>query len=143
MSRWSAALTDVDAAFVTPLLRRPESSHTIRNERNGRVLAHRVLPAFDSKSRRAGLLRYESLADGHAMVIAPSNAVHTFFMRFPLDLAFVTRDGRVVKTRSGVRPWRVAAAFRAYAVIELPAGTLARCDTVPGDTLAIEASRII
>jgi hypothetical protein len=77
------------------------------------------------------------------MVIAPSNAVHTFVMRFPIDLAFVTRDGRVVKTRSGVRPWRVAAAFRAYAVIELPAGTLARCDTVPGDTLAIEASRII
>ena len=143
MSHWPAALTDVETAFVTPLLRRPESSHTIRNERNGRVLADRVLPAFDSKSRRAGLLRYGSLADGYAMVIAPSNAIHTFFMRFPIDLAFVTREGRVVKTRASVRPWRVAAAFRAYAVIELPAGTLARCDTVPGDRLAIETSRII
>lgn len=133
----------MEAAFVTPLLRRPGSSHTIRNERNGRVLADRVLPAFDSKSRRAGLLRYESLADGHAMVIAPSNAVHTFFMRFPIDLAFVTKGGQVVKACASVRPWRVAAALRAYAVIELPAGTLARCDTVPGDTLAIVTSRII
>lgn len=125
------------AAFVTPLLQSPGSSHTIRNERNGRVLADRVLPAFDSKSRRAGLLQYESLADGYAMVIAPSNAVHTFFMRFSIDVAFVTKGGRVVKACASVRPWRLAAAFRAYAVIELPAGTLARCDTVPGDTLAI------
>ena len=124
-------------AFVAPLLRHPESSHTIRNQRNGLVLADRVRPAFDSKTRRAGLLGYESLADGDSMVIAPTNAIHTFFMRFPIDLAFVTREGRVVKTRASVRPWRVAAALRAYAVIELPAGTLARCDTVPGDVLAI------
>jgi uncharacterized membrane protein (UPF0127 family) len=71
------------------------------------------------------------------MLIAPSNAVHTFFMRFPIDIAFVTREGRVVKTYATLRPWRVAAALGAYAVVELPAGTLARCDTVAGDTLAI------
>jgi len=125
------------SAFVAPLLRRSGASYVIRNQRNGRVLANRVVPAFDSDSRRAGLLRYESLAAATAMLIAPSNAVHTFFMRFPIDLAFVTRDGRVVKARASVRPWRVVAAFRAYAVLELPAGTLARCDTVLGDTLAI------
>lgn len=125
------------SAFVAPLLRRPGWSHAIRNQRNGCVVADRILPAFDSKSRRAGLLRYESFPDGHAMLIAPSNAVHTFFMRFPIDLVFVTRDGRVVKTRACVKPWRIAAALRAYAVIELPAGRLARCDTVPGDTLVI------
>lgn len=124
-------------AFVAPLLRSPDSPHAIRNQRNGRVLASRVLPAFDSKSRRTGLLGYQAFGEGRAMVIAPSNAIHTFFMRFPIDVAFVTRGGRVVKTRASVKPWRVAAALRAYAVIELPAGTLARCDTVPGDTLAI------
>ena len=74
------------------------------------------------------------------MVIAPSNAIHTFFMRFPIDVAFVTRDGRVVKICSSVKPWRMAASFRAYAVVELPAGTLARCETMVGDFLvAVEA----
>jgi uncharacterized membrane protein (UPF0127 family) len=71
------------------------------------------------------------------MLIAPTNAVHTFFMRFPIDIAFVTRQGRVVKTCSGLRPWRIAASFGAYAVVELPAGTLSRCDTVAGDTIVI------
>jgi uncharacterized membrane protein (UPF0127 family) len=127
--------------FIAPLLRRSQAPHRIHNRRNGRVLAYAVTPAFDSKSRRAGLLGCDSLADGHAMVIAPSNAVHTWFMRFAIDLAFVTKDGRVVKICTSVRPWRVAAALRADAVIELPAGTLARCDTVPGDTLVIAVAR--
>ena len=125
------------SAFLAPLLKDPGLSHTLQNVRNGQVLAHRLLPAFDSKSRRDGLLRYESLDEGSAMLIAPSSAVHTFFMRFPIDMTFVTKDGRVLKTRSEVRPWRMAGALRAYVVIELPAGTLARCDTVPGDMLVI------
>jgi uncharacterized membrane protein (UPF0127 family) len=71
------------------------------------------------------------------MLIAPTNAVHTFFMRFPIDVAFVTREGRVLKTCEALAPWRIAGAFRAYAVVELPAGTLSRCDTIVGDMLAI------
>jgi uncharacterized membrane protein (UPF0127 family) len=123
--------------FLAPVLRNPKSALAIRNQRNGRILADHLLPAFDSRTRRTGLLHHESLGDGHAMLIAPCNAVHTFFMRFSIDVAFVTREGRVVKTQASVRPWRIAAAFRAYAVVELPAGTLARCDTVAGDMLAI------
>jgi uncharacterized membrane protein (UPF0127 family) len=125
------------SAFLTPLLKDPALPHKLQNVRNGRVLAHRLLPAFDSKSRRDGLLGYESLAEGSAMLIAPSSAVHTFFMRFPIDMAFVTGGGRVLKTRAAVRPWRMAGALRAYVVIELPTGTLARCDTVRGDMLVI------
>jgi hypothetical protein len=72
------------------------------------------------------------------MVIAPSNAVHTFFMRFPIDLAFVDRRGRILKTRASMDPWRLAASLLAHAVLELPAGALARTDTVRGDILAFE-----
>lgn len=115
----------------------------ILNGRNGRLLADRVLCAFDSRSRRVGLLGHESLADGHAMLIVPSNAVHTFFMRFPIDLAFISREGRVVRTCASVKPWRIAAALRAHAVLELPAGALARHDTVPGDILVVAVVPII
>ena len=71
------------------------------------------------------------------MVIAPTNAVHTWFMRFPIDIAFVNKEGRVVKVCHAVKPWRIAASFRGYAVIELAAGSLTRGDTVVGDTLKV------
>jgi len=96
-----------------------------------------LLPALDSATRKTGLLKHTSLADGEAMLIAPSNAVHTWFMKFDLDLIFVRRDGRVVKTRAGVKPWRMSAALRAFAVIEMRAGTLAERDTQPGDILEL------
>jgi uncharacterized membrane protein (UPF0127 family) len=73
------------------------------------------------------------------MIIAPSNAIHTFFMKFPIDIAFVGRDGRVRKIREALPPWRMSAALRAYAVIELPAGAIQRSGTVAGDTLVIRS----
>jgi len=109
----------------------------IRNTRNGRVLADDLISAFDSKSRNVGLLNHNSFPHGAAMLIAPTNAVHTFFMRFPIDIAFINREGTVVKVCRSVRPWRIAAALRGYGVIELPAGTLAAADTVVGDVLAV------
>ncbi len=124
-------------SFFQPLLREDPGTQVIRNTRNGLVIAHDLTTAFDSRSRRVGLLRHESLPNGAAMLIAPSNAVHTFFMRFPIDIAFVSRDGTVVKVCHAVRPWRIAAAVRAYGVVELAAGTLAAGDTVAGDVLAV------
>lgn len=127
----------MSGSFLRPLLRDTRSNHTIRNTRNGRTLARDLIIAFDSKTRKTGLLKHESLAEGSAMLIAPTNAVHTFFMRFPIDIAFVNREGLVLKTYAALRPWRLAAAFRAYAVIELPAGALAGAETVAGDILSI------
>jgi uncharacterized membrane protein (UPF0127 family) len=124
------------ASFVSPLLDAGAEGYRLVNERTGTSVAHRILTAFDSSSRRTGLLQHDSLPEGTALVIAPTNAIHTFFMRFAIDVAFVSRDGRVVKTHAALAPWRMAAALRAYAVVELPAGTLSRTDTKPGDRLA-------
>jgi len=131
----------VSGSFLRPLLRDTRSNHTIHNTRNGRILADTLIVAFDSQTRRTGLLKHDSLDEGSAMVIAPTNAVHTFFMRFPIDIAFVNREGLVVKICAAVRPWRLAAALRAHAVIELPAGTLARNETIAGDILSISQDR--
>ena len=127
----------MSSSFLRPLLHDTQANLVIRNSRNQRRLAHDLIAAFDSKTRRTGLLRRDTFPEGSAMLIAPTNAVHTFFMRFPIDIAFVTRTGRVVKTYEVVRPWRIAASFGAYAVVELPEGTLSRCDTLAGDTLVI------
>ena len=74
------------------------------------------------------------------MLIAPSNAIHTFFMKFAIDVAFVAKDGRVVKIRPALAPWRMAAAWGGFAVIEMAAGSFERAETVAGDTLLIEAA---
>jgi len=131
----------VSGSFLRPLLRDTRSNHAIHNIRNGRILASDLIVAFDSKTRKTGLLKHDSLADGSAMLIAPTNAVHTFFMRFPIDIAFVSRDGLIVKTYAALPPWRIAAALRAHAVIEMPAGTLARNETGVGDILSISQHR--
>ena len=103
-------------SFLQPLLKEPGLSHRLENTRNGQTVAFTLLTAFDSASRRTGLLRHDSLPEGSALIIAPSNAVHTY---------------------TGLPPWRMAAALRGFAVVELPAGALAAADTVVGDRLVV------
>ena len=124
--------------FLTPLPATP-AGWVLRNTRTGRVVADRLLPALDSESRRRGLLKHTSLDEGEAMIIAPTNAVHTWFMKFDIDIAFVTREGRVLKTRDSVPPWRMSGAFGGYAVIEMRGGSFAAADTAPGDVLEVVA----
>jgi len=124
-------------SFLDPLLRKSSGDCILVNRRTGVVLADRLIPAFDSATRRTGLLQHGELPERSAMIIAPSNAIHTFFMKFPIDVVFVGRDGAVRKIREAVAPWRMSAALRAYAVIELRAGALRHANTVIGDTLVV------
>jgi len=125
------------ASFLTPLRDNP-GAFELRNARTGAVVASRLSTAFDSKSRRTGLLKHTGLGADEALFIAPTNAIHTWFMKFAIDVAFVKRDGEVVKTRTAIPPWRMSAAMRAYAVVELSPGALDRAGVRPGDRLTIE-----
>ena len=125
------------ATFLSPLVDKPGARLALRNARTGRIVADRLLPALDSQTRRTGLLKHTSLEAGEAMVIAPTSAVHTWFMKFDIDIAFVARDGRVLKARDTVRPWRMTGAFGGFAVIEMRAGSLAAADTGRGDILEV------
>ncbi len=124
-------------SFLSPLLRNPDADYRLINGRNGRILAAEVLTAFDSESRRRGLLGVNGLQPGRALIIAPTNAIHTWFMRFDIDVAFVAKDGRVVKIRHRLKPWRMSGAIRGFAVVELTAGALAAADTSTNDFLSL------
>ena len=104
---------------------------------SGLVVVPDLAVAVESATRKKGLLGRDGLADGSGLVIAPTNAVHTFFMRFPIDILFVTKFGEVVKVCSAVPPWRMAAALRGYAVVELAAGGAARAGLKVGDRVAV------
>jgi uncharacterized membrane protein (UPF0127 family) len=125
-------------SFLSPLLRDPRRAFELRNVRTGAVAAPRVRAALDSKTRNRGLLGLDRMPDGEALVIAPTNAIHTWFMRFPIDVAFVARSGDILKICARMPAWRLAASFRAFAVIEFAAGALAACGTERGDRLALE-----
>ena len=127
-------------SFLQPLLRTSSEGCALVNRRTGLVLADQLIRAFDSATRRKGLLHHGALPQGSAMIIAPSNAIHTFFMKFPIDVAFVGRDGLVRKVCEAVRPWRICATLRAYAAIELPVGAIRSSNTVAGDMLVIRSA---
>ena len=101
--------------------------------RTGAPLADTIEIAGDSDARRRGLLGRDELLPGTALVIAPCGAVHTFGMRFSIDVVFAARDGRVVKIARDVRPRRIAAAWGAFAAIEMAAGEVGRRDVAIGD----------
>lgn len=119
------------------MLRVPERQYSLQHVRSGCLLASRVEIALDSQSRRRGLLDRDTFDPGSALIIAPCGAIHTFFMRFAIDVVFVTRDGRVLKTYVAVPRRRIAFSLAAFAVIELPAGTIAGPDVTPGDIVRL------
>jgi uncharacterized protein len=88
--------------------------------------------------RARGLLGRKNLPAGDGIVIWPCSSVHMFFMRFALDVIYIDREYRVVKTVSRLKPFRVSFGGRgAHAAIELPEGTVERSGTQPGDHLAM------
>jgi uncharacterized membrane protein (UPF0127 family) len=90
----------------------------------------------DSGAKRSkGLLGREGLAPGEGLWIVPCESVHTFWMRFPIDLVYLDRKKRVKKIRHAVPPWRVSICLTAQSVLELPAGTLRATQTQKGDRL--------
>lgn len=107
---------------------------TLKRE-NGDVVCDRCVVADSPVSRMRGLLGRSELRPGEGLLLRPASAIHTFFMRFPIDAVFLDRDWRVVGIADDVAPWRTAARKGAKAVLELPAGESARRGLRPGDLL--------
>jgi uncharacterized protein len=105
------------------------------NQRTGAILATNIAVAADRATRRRGLLGRANLAENEALVLIPCFAIHTWRMRFPIDVLFVDSRGRVIDARSRLRPGRIAVAPRARAVIELAAGRIAASGTRRGDEI--------
>ena len=124
-------------SFLNPLLKYPGVPFRLVNARTRQPVATQLMTAFDSASRRTGLLQHQQMPEGAALIIAPCSAVHTIGMHFEIDIAFVAKDGRVLKVRHAVKRWRMTGALRAFAVIELAAGALEAASVRPGDALEI------
>ena len=108
------------------------------NITRGTVLASSLEVADSGPARNKGLLNRDGLEPGGGLWIIPCQSVHTFFMRFPIDLVYLDARKRVRKVRSAVGARRISLCLTAQSVIELPAGTIQETQTQRGDTLVIE-----
>jgi hypothetical protein len=115
----------------------PEGPRQAVNVTRGTVLATRLELAGTGPSRKKGLLGRDGLLPGEGLWIVPCEAVHTFFMRFPIDLVYLNRKKQIKKLRSNVGAWRLSACMTAHSVMELPAGTIRETLTEQGDTVEI------
>jgi uncharacterized membrane protein (UPF0127 family) len=114
---------------------------TVRNETRGQSVAGRVRAARTFRERVVGLLATPRLGAGEGLWISPCQAIHTFGMRYPIDIAFLDAEG-VVRHQATVKPWRLSAWVRkTVGVLELAEGELAKSGTQAGDKLVLVEAR--
>lgn len=90
----------------------------------GQVIARNVWYARTFWTRFLGLMGRKSMPEDTALVIEPCNAVHTFFMRFPIAVLYVDAEERVMR-HVELKPWRVGPIVRkARKVVELRSSAL-------------------
>ena len=110
----------------------------VRNRTRGATLASDVELADSPSARRTGLLKRDKLNSGQGLWIFPTQAIHTFGMRFPIDVVFIDRQLRVKRIYHRLGPFRLTSlVWSAQSVLELPSGSLAGTNTSVGDELQI------
>lgn len=107
--------------------------------RNGGVLIRRADMTENFFERFRGLMFANSIPDSYGLVISPCRQIHMFNMKFPLDVIYLSEENRVVDVDENMQPWTVGKTVKAAArVLEVNAGTCARCEICPGDVFEIE-----
>jgi len=106
---------------------------------DGALVCCRCQVARTRFERAFGLLGRARLEPGDGMLFPRTRAVHTHFMRFPIDVVFLDADNRVVRVVSRLRPWRAASSRQARAVLEIAAGAAAHVGLQPGDHVSVRA----
>jgi uncharacterized protein len=111
---------------------------TLSNETKKQTLVTELTLAKSFFSRLKGLLGRKELHKQEGLWIEPCNSIHTFFMRFPIDVAFVDSELVICELYSNLAPMRMTLPKRkAKSVFELPTGTLSRTQTEIGDRLNV------
>lgn len=102
------------------------------------MLADRAGIANTGATRNQGLLKHTKLDPGEGLWIVPTQGVHSFGMRFTIDVVYLNKKRQVVKLRPRMVKGRISLCLSAHSVLELPEGTLERTGTAVGDQLELE-----
>lgn len=131
----TSAFSRLNNLLTTRALRAEEPCLRATHATRGTAILHSIEIAGSGKTRSRGLLGRNSLEHGSGLWIVPCEAVHTFWMKFPIDLIYLDREFRIRKLRSDLPAWRLSACLSAHSVLEAPAGTIREAALVVGDRL--------
>ena len=106
---------------------------------DGTIVCERCTLADSPVTRLKGLLGRDGLEQGEGLLLRPASSIHTFFMRFPIDVVFLDRALVVLGIEETIEPWKATAQRGAKAVLELPAGESVRRGLAVGDRLTLAA----
>ncbi len=107
------------------------------NKTTGKTVAARVELADTAPARNKGLLGRASMADDEGLWIVPCPMIHTFFMKFAIDVVFLNKRLEVARVIENIKPWRLSPwVLRAHSVLELAGGAL-KGSVKKGDVLEI------
>ncbi len=110
----------------------------IINVSKNTILADEAKMADTFFTRLVGLLNRNSLKKGEALILAPSNCIHSLFMRFTIDVIFLDKTGKVIGAITSFKPFRLSPVyFNASLTIELPKGVIQSTHTQPGDIIQL------
>jgi len=108
------------------------------NQTKNTVLAKDVFVARNPFSRIRGLLGKKTFLVDQAIILEPCNSIHTFFMRFSIDVLFLDKNYKVIKALRNFGPNRISLIYwNSVRVVELPAGRLNLTDTQARDQLQL------
>ena len=111
-----------------------------KNLDTGAVVADNVAVADTRATRAVGLLSRSGLNPGEGLWIVPSRGVHTWWMRFTIDILALDDKGVVVDRVSALKPWRIRLPRRGtVGVLELPEGCIAATGTEIGHRIELTA----
>jgi uncharacterized membrane protein (UPF0127 family) len=111
----------------------------VANASRGTVLGQAIEVAQTAAQKVKGLLGRECLEDGQGLLFRGAGSMHTLFMRFPIDIVYADKNGKVMKLAEAVGPFKlIAAPLRCYYALELPAGAINDSKTRVGDRLSFD-----
>lgn len=111
--------------------------HVLRIDTGDASCDLKLMVAATARERLRGLLGRAPLQAFEGMLLLSCRLIHTIGMRYPLDLVYLARDGRVLKVTPALAPSRMDGHWRARHVLEMAAGEAARCRIAPGVTLPL------
>ncbi len=119
-------------------MRRINKNMKVVNLANNRTLAEKLECADTVLARMRGLLGKDSMEPDTGLLIKPCKGVHTFRMKFPIDVIFLDKENVVLSIAKRLPPNRLTRIyFRASSVLELPAGKIEDASTNIGDKIDI------
>jgi uncharacterized membrane protein (UPF0127 family) len=111
----------------------------IYNSTQNNIIAEEVKVAENFFTRSVGLLSRKYISENEALIIKPCCSIHTFFMKFEIDVLFVGANGKVISLYENVKPWRILPIhLKSQYVIELCAGQIRAKSINKNDNIEIE-----